>query len=351
MGMVQFPVSSLVAAEALVLFREEFALCRLQRTERALIISDPSTNPNYVAACFGAALSLGVEIAQVVVPTVEGTPDQISTRVAERPVPYQHIIELMKHMEFVVDLSSRGFLHSERQVEMLSRGMRMLRVREPIEELQRLFPTEDNQRRVQASARVLADGAQYRVTRGGATDLAVGRGATPVFTQYGFAEAPGRWDHWPTALAAVAPDEQTAHGTLVLAPGDFAGSRYVHDTVHLTIEGGRITRVDGGLDAVLIRDHLARGQGTDADRISHVGWGCDPRSRWDALERYEAYHQGGAEMRSVYAGIVIAFGSNADMGGRNRAQLHLDLGLRGARFAIDGRGILDGHEFLVSELR
>jgi 2,5-dihydroxypyridine 5,6-dioxygenase len=349
--MVQFPVSPLVSSEALVLFREELVLCRVERTERMLIVTDPSSNPNYVAACFGAALSLGAEVAQVVVPSVEGTPDQVRRRIAERPVPYRHLIDLMQQMEFVADLTSRGFLHSERQVEMLAHGARMLRVREPIEALQRLFPTPENQRRVEGSARVLGGGARFHVTTSAGTDLAVGRGAVPVFKQYGFAEARSRWDHWPTALAAVAPDEATAQGTIVLAPGDFAGSRYVYDTVRLAVEGGRITRVEGGLDAVLIRDHLARGQGTDADRISHIGWGCDRRARWDALDRYQAYHQGGAEMRSVYGGVVIAFGSNADMGGRNQAQLHLDLGIRGARFAIDGRPVLDGHQFLVDELR
>ena len=57
--MVQFPLSPLVAGEAVVLFREELMLCNLKRTEKALIISDTSTNPHYVAACFGAVLDLG----------------------------------------------------------------------------------------------------------------------------------------------------------------------------------------------------------------------------------------------------------------------------------------------------
>jgi 2,5-dihydroxypyridine 5,6-dioxygenase len=348
--MVQFPVSSLVSSEALVLFREELALCRLERTEQVLIITDPSTNPNYVAACFGAALSFGAEVVQVVVPSVEGTPAPVSKRISDRPVPYQHIINLMKQMDFVADLSSRGFLHSERQVEILSQGTRMLRVREPIECLQRLFPTLENQRCVEASANILGGGTRFHVTTSAGTDFTVDRGSAPVFKQYGYAERRGRWDHWPTALAALAPDEPTARGTIVLVPGDFAASRYIQAPVHLAVEGGRLTRIEGGLDAVLIRDHLARGQGTDADRISHIGWGCDRRARWDALDRYEAYHQGGAEVRSVAGGVVIAFGSNADMGGRNRTQLHLDLGIRGARFIIDGRPVVDGETFLVSEL-
>jgi 2,5-dihydroxypyridine 5,6-dioxygenase len=169
--------------------------------------------------------------------------------------------------------------------------------------------------------------------------------------QYGYAEARGRWDHWPTALVAMAPDEESAEGTIVLSPGDMAGHRYVVDALRLTVEGGRITRTEGGLDAVLLQDHFQRERGSDADRISHIGWGCDPRAKWDALDRYGAYHQGGAEMRSVAGGVVVAFGSNADLGGANRTQLHMDLGLRDARFLIDDRAIADRRQFLASELQ
>ena len=350
--MVQFPLSPLVASEAAVLFREELALCNLREKERVLIITDPTTNPNYVAACFHAALACGTEVAQIVVPLIEGTPEMISRRIAERPVPYQHIIDLMKDVDFVADLSARGFLHSERQVEMLSHGMRMLRVREPLECLQRLFPLRANQERVQASARLLEQGRRFQVTTPGGTNLTVRRGdRRPAFMQYGYAEARGRWDHWPTALVAVAPEEDSAEGTIVLSPGDMAGQRYVVDAARLTVEGGRITRIAGGLDAVLLQDHFQRERGSDADRISHIGWGCDRRARWDALDRYGAYHQGGAEMRSVAGGVVVAFGSNADLGGRNRTQLHMDLGLRDARFLIDDRAIIDHQDFLAAELR
>jgi len=243
--MVQFPLSSLVGAEAVVLFREELLLCNLRPTEKALIVSDASTNPHYVAACFGAALEIGAEIAQVVVPFVEGTPEMAARRRAEKLVPYEHIIDLMQRMDFVVDLTSIGFLHSERQVEMLSHGTRMLRVREPIEVLQRLFPTQEIKARVEGGARVLAASRRLRVTTPAGTDLSVDRGDRPVFMQYGFADLPGRWDHWPTAQVVQAPAEDTARGTLVLTPGDFIGHRYVSSPVRLTVEHGRITRMDG----------------------------------------------------------------------------------------------------------
>lgn len=350
--MVQFPLSSLVGAEAVVLFREELLLCNLTNSEKALIVSDASTNPHYVAACFGAVLEIGAEVAQVVVPFVEGTPEMAARRRAERLVPYEHIIDLMQRMDFVADLTSIGFLHSERQVEMLSHGTRMLRVREPIEVLQRLFPTREIKARVEAGARVLGGSRRLRVTTPAGTDLSVDRGDRPVFMQYGFADLPGRWDHWPTAQVVLAPAEDTANGTLVLTPGDFLGHRYVASPVRLTVEHGRMTRLDGdGLDVVLLRDHFARGQGTDADRISHIGWGCDQRARYDALDRYAHYHTRGAEVRGVYGAVTLAFGSNADLGGANRTQLHLDLGFRGARFLLDDRPVVERETFLIPELR
>ena len=350
--MVQFPLSPLVGAEAVVLFREELRLCNLRPDEKALIVSDASTNPHYAAACFGAVLEIGAEVAQVVVPFVEGTPELAARRRAEKLVPYEHIIDLMKRMDFVVDLTSIGFLHSERQVEMLSHGTRMLRVREPIEVLQRLFPTLEIKARVEAGARVLGAGRRLRVTTPAGTDLSVDRGDRPVFMQYGFADLPGRWDHWPTAQVVLAPAEKTARGTLVLIAGDFIGHRYVGSSVRLEVEDGRIARMNGeGLDVVLLRDHFARGQGSDADRISHIGWGCDHRARYDALDRYAHYHTRGAEVRGVYGAVTIAFGSNADLGGANRTQLHMDLGFRGARFLLDDRPVLEREAFLVPELR
>jgi hypothetical protein len=56
-------------------------------------------------------------------------------------------------------------------------------------------------------------------------------------------------------------------------------------------------------------------------------------------------------VRGVYGAVTVAFGSNADLGGANRTQLHMDLGFRGARFALDDRPVLEREEFLIPELR
>ncbi len=84
------------------------------------------------------------------------------------------------------------------------------------------------------------------------------------------------------------PNEGSAEGTVVIAPGDIVilpYCRYVTDPIHLEIRGGHITSIEGGLDAVLMRDWLAEGQTGAGDRdpyaVSHLGWGLNPQCRWD----------------------------------------------------------------------
>ena len=45
---------------------------------------------------------------------------------------------------------------------------------------------------------------------------------------------------------------------------------------------------------------------------------------------------GGAELRSIYGGVLLALGENRDLGGLNGAPLHLDIALRRARLELDG---------------
>ena len=77
--------------------------------------------------------------------------------------------------------------------------------------------------------------------------------------QYGFAEAPGRFDHWGAGHVHTFPNEGSANGTVVFAPGDIVVlpyCRYVQDEVRLDIRDGFIRKIEGGLDAKLMSDWL-----------------------------------------------------------------------------------------------
>ena len=82
-----------------------------------------------------------------------------------------------------------------------------------------------------------------RITRPGGTDLTVELGEYPTMIQYGFAESPGRFDHWGAGHVHTFPNEGSANGTVVFSPGDIVVlpyCRYVQDEVRLDIRDGFI---------------------------------------------------------------------------------------------------------------
>lgn len=357
--MVEFPESRLVVADILPLFKAELELCRASAGERAIVLTDPATNPNYAAACLGALLLAGTEAVQVVMPSQPAAASEIRSELRAANIvgaqSHEFVVELAGRAALVVDLTIGGMLHSMRQLEILKEGTRMLRIREPVDCLRRLFPTEANRDRVAASAAILQPARRFRIMNDAGTDLRAASAERPVLMQYGFAERPGRWDHWPTALVALAPKEDSADGSIVLSKGDTilfgAGGKYVEEGVRLDVRGGCVEEIQGGTEAVLLREFFVRAADEDARVISHIGWSCDPRADWMALDRYRGLGAGGAEMRSVFGAVVIAFGSNADLWGRNRTRAHVDLGLRRARFAVDDRLVLDNGKFLAPGLQ
>jgi 2,5-dihydroxypyridine 5,6-dioxygenase len=348
--MLRLPLESSVAADLVRLFRAELELCRVQRGEQVLIFCEPESNPHYAAAFFGAAGDLGAD-AFIVTGSALGAGAGGSAATG-RAEPRGSILDLMKQVGMIIDITIRGLLHSDLQLEILRAGTRILRIREPVEVLRRLFPQRDVVDRVKASARVLDGGSRYHLTSLAGTDLTIERGGRVTTYQYGYADEPGRFDQWGTALVANPPLESRAQGRLVLDAGDlmFPFGRYVREPVALEVENGRIVRVTGGLEARLFEDDLRRAGDPDARAISHVGWGCDPRADWNILNRVAAQGVAGVETRSYYGALLIAFGANADLGGANRTRAHYDLALRGVSYEVDGTTVLDAGRFALPEL-
>ena len=82
-------------------------------------------------------------------------------------------------------------------------------------------------------------------------------------TQWGYADEKGHFDHWGGGHIHTFPNEGSATGTVVFAPGDIVilpYCRYVADPVTLEIREGHITKIEGGMDAKLMRDWLEDGK-------------------------------------------------------------------------------------------
>ena len=59
---------------------------------------------------------------------------------------------------------------------------------------------------------------------------------------------------------------------------------------------------------------------------------------------------GGAELRSIYGGVLLALGENRDLGGQNAAPFHVDIALRRARLELDGVAIVEDGRILEPSL-
>lgn len=335
------------ATQLVALAVRELELCQVGSEDTVLLYSDPDSRPDVTAALFGAATALTPNAFELTVSSVghgrrSGLPDAVA--------------EMTGSVDLMIDATRRGMLHGGDITRVLSQGVRMLRVREPAAVLARLFPDEAVGARVSRSADLLQDAAELRFRSEAGTDLVVQRGDRPVLRQHGYCADAGDWDHWGTALATFSPPEHAAEGTLVLAPGDvfFLTATigiYVQQPVTLTIENGVIKRVEGGGHARQLERILGAHTDPDAGCISHAGWGADPRADWNALSLYQGQDGGGVDLRSFCGGVVIAFGSNIDMGGTNTTTFHMDLAFRDMSVELDGRPVLEAGEFVVDELR
>ena len=116
-------------------------------------------------------------------------------------------IAALRESDLVLDLMT--LLFSPEQHEILKSGTKILLAVEPPEVLVRLVPTLADRTRVLAAAKQIAAAREMRVTSAAGTALVCPLGEFPPTAEYGFVDAPGRWDHWPSGFALTYPNDRT----------------------------------------------------------------------------------------------------------------------------------------------
>jgi 2,5-dihydroxypyridine 5,6-dioxygenase len=343
---VRFPITSEIGGDLVGMVLDELRLCKVNRNETVVLFSDTRTNPNYVSAFLAAGKELAKSIFEVKVPFLPQGGGK-STDLAP-------VIQILKDANFVVDLSTGSvlYLYGKGLTEVLSGGTRVLQVKANEEQLRRCFPTEELRQRTSKGAEHLEEAAKIRVVSKSGTDLKMQKIGRKGLTQYGISDQPGRWDSWPSGFLYCAPQEETANGALVLDVGDLLVmlGRYVAEPIRITVENGKIKRVEGGVDAVLLEERLEQAKDPEAYIISHIGWGTDSRARWSEIAQ-RGTEEGARDVRSTYGNVQIAFGANYRLGGKNQTMAHEDLILRRATFELDGKIIVEDGRIIPDELQ
>jgi 2,5-dihydroxypyridine 5,6-dioxygenase len=334
------------------LCRGELELCGIGEGSTIAVLSQGSRKVDYVDAFLAAADQLGATGFNVRLPAVASSLDGEDGmwEVGETPLKGNRpAIEALKGVDLVVD--TVFLLFSPEQMEIQESGTRVLLCIEPIEHIEAMQPSARLRERVEAGAEILSKAKTLRFTNEAGSDVTYQLGAYPVMTQYGFTDTPGRWDHWPSGFLFTGGADDGVDGKVVIAPGDiiFPFKSYVQTAIELTIEHGKITAIEGGVDADLLREYMASFNDPDAYGISHIGWGMLETAQWSIL----AHDRRGMGMhgRSFYGNVLFSTGPNGELGGPNQTLCHVDVPMRNCSLYLDDEPIVVDGEVVVDVLK
>jgi 2,5-dihydroxypyridine 5,6-dioxygenase len=337
-------MSHAIEARWLEMFSQVLRLCGVQRGDACAVLSESQTRPELPAHALLALQQLGATAFEVRVPTPGvTTPVPVRSTGASAALAGQAAaIEALARCALVVDCTVEGLQHAAELPRILAGGARVLVVsHEHPEILERCLPRAEDEAPVREAMRRLKSARRMTVSSRAGTVLEIALAGARVGGVWGFTSKPGTLTHWPGGLVVAFPAAGSVNGTLVLDRGDvnLTFKRYLADAVRLSIADDHVVEIGGDSpDAELMRSHYAAWGDPSARAVSHVGWGLNPRARWDAMAFYDKADFNGTELRAFAGNFLYSTGAN-EVAGRHTLG-HFDLPLRACTVAVDGEVVV-----------
>ncbi|MCW8086017.1 M29 family metallopeptidase [Sabulicella glaciei] len=325
-------------------FEQAFRLCCVAPGEPVAVLAESLSRPVNVALAEAALQRLGARPVRVTLPSPRPTaPVPVRSTGASRAIAgHPGALAAIGACSFLVDLTVEGVLHAPELPAILGGGTRVLMVsNEHPETLERLVPLEGDDAPVKAAVKRLRAARRMRVSSAAGTALDIAIEGAPVAGVWGWTDRPGTVAHWPGGVVVAFPRAGTVNGRLVLDAGDvnLSFKRYLERPVVLTIEDDHVTRIEGeGADAAMMRRHLEAWGDPLAYAVSHVGWGMNPRARYEALLFHDRSDTNGTELRAVAGNFLFSTGAN-EFAGRH-TEGHFDIPVFNTTIELDGEAVV-----------
>lgn len=325
-------------------FASTIALCKPAPGEAVCLLAETQSRPLNLELAELACLRLGLRPFRCVLPTPPGTaPVPVRSTGASRAIQHHPAaLAAIKASPLVLDLTLEGLLHAPELKEILTAGSRVLMIsNEHPEALARLVPQPGDEPLVKAAVKRARAARHMRVTSAAGTALEVSLDRAITAGVWGWTDRPGTIAHWPGGVVVSFPAAGSVNGRLVLDAGDvnLTFKRYLQSPVALTIEDDHITAIEGsGTDAMLMRRYLEAWGDRAAYAVSHVGWGLNPRARYEALAMYDQRDTNGTELRAVAGNFLFSTGAN-EFAGRY-TEGHFDIPVFNTTIELDGEAVV-----------
>jgi 2,5-dihydroxypyridine 5,6-dioxygenase len=330
------------------IFRNELELCGIGRGQSVAVLSEGEQLRDHAINFLIAARELGADAEDVNLPSDAGVDPTDRLQAVGQNSLSSHPDALQACMSADLVIDHLLLLFSKEQRVMQNAGARVLMVVEPVEVLQRLFPTQDLRLRVEAAERRLRRARELRFTNRLGTDVTYQLGKKPVIGEYGFTQTPGRWDHWPSGFLIALANDAGVNGRVVMAPDDilYPHKKFAQDPIEFVIRDGQVVEIRGSGSAEELRNYMASYNDARAYAVSHIGWGLNEQCIW-TVDRPGI----GMDGRAYYGNVLFSLGPDTEFGGSNDTVCHLDLPMKNCTLYLDDEPIIDGGRVVPDDMR
>jgi leucyl aminopeptidase (aminopeptidase T) len=304
---------------------------RVKPGETVLIVTD-MYRTSIAEAIAGVAMDRGAEAIVTV----------IQPRERNGQEPPEPVAEAMKKADVVFTPVTYSITHTHAVKNAAAAGARLIVMTDFTEEMMIRGGLEADFEELKPIckkvAEAFADGNRIKLTTPAGTDFEADISGRRGNALYGIVE-PGEFSTAPTVEANVSPVEGSAHGRLVVnASIPYIGIGVITEPVIVDIENGFITRVEGGLQAEMLRRDLESHKEKSAFNIAELGVGLNPKCRMCGKM---------LEDEGVVSTCHIGIGTNITLGGHTKAPIHYDLLVWEPKVEVDGRLVLEGERVLI----
>jgi 2,5-dihydroxypyridine 5,6-dioxygenase len=319
---------------------------------RVLVLTDTAHDPRVWQAIMTILADLGADAAVAL----------FEPRPADYFDPPATVCEAMLRSDLNILVATTGMLHAPANFAAMSAGVPSICMDGGLTlEMFQSGAVEEDPRALAIMRHRVAvnvfgpDASVCRVTSRPGTDLTYrvdGRIHVPQlpgpdfdpFALFSFAETEGRpvprLSHYlfPSGELNVPNVEYSANGRLVIDLTMHHIGR-IYDPIVLEIVDGRVVEIEGGAEARMLKDHLAR-------------WGDDnamlcPAEASVGINRKAVVRGIQREDKNIFGTMHFGLGTNFDVGGTIRSTIHMDGVVLAPTLEVDGVRRIEDGRFLV----